>query len=111
MSKGLRSLTSRTSRSVDERGGRRRGLVNLAQILQAGIVGGHLFLEQLGMPEDDRDVISERVLEAGFVRHNHPRSDPDAPANEVRIAPAIRFGVPDAVASTRENKDTDSRPT
>jgi len=58
---------------VEERDGGRRGLVNLAQILHAWIVGRHLLDQQIGIAEDDRKEILELVLELVLVAHRITR--------------------------------------
>ena len=50
-----------------ERG--RGGFVNLGQIFDARVVGRDLIEQQIGITEDDRQVILELVLELGLVSH------------------------------------------
>ena len=57
---------------VEERDRGRSGLVNLAQILHAWIVGRHLLDQQIGITEDDREAILELVFELGLLTHRIP---------------------------------------
>jgi hypothetical protein len=49
-------------------------LVNLSDVGQAWIVSGHVFEHQVGVAQDDGDVVLQRVLELGRVTHGDHRS-------------------------------------
>ena len=49
-------------------------LVNLSHVGQAWIVSGHVLEHQVGVAQDDGDVVLQRVLELGRVTHGDHRS-------------------------------------
>ena len=60
--------------TIEKRDVRCRRLVNFAEIRQPRIVWRHVIQQQIGVAENDRDVVLERVLEVGLVSHcDHQR--------------------------------------
>lgn len=67
-------LPRRAAVTIEKRDGRARRLVDFAEIRHPGIVWRHVIQQQIGVAENNRDVVLERVLEVGFVSHcDHQR--------------------------------------
>lgn len=77
----------RVAMAVEERDRRSRRFVNLFQIGQPRIVGRHVLEDEIGVPQNDRDVVLQGVLKLVFVSHGRHQRNCGALSPASRLLP------------------------